>query len=127
MLQSKMVLICNVVAMLLALAMAIIAVVRWKSLPETIPAKYDMDGRTDSWAGRGVIWFYPIFTLVLLTVLTATDGKEDGPVSLFIAVMLFYQMLRTLQIVDKRAKALHPWFVPVLMLGGIALLLFIHL
>jgi hypothetical protein len=123
MLQSKMVLICNVVAMLLALAMAIIAVVRWKSLPPTLVARYDIDGRPNSWSGRGVIWFYPALTLVLLAL---TDDKM-GPFNLFVAAMLLYQMLRTLQIVDKRARALHPWFVPVLMLGGIALLLFIHL
>ena len=123
MLPSQVVLGCNVAAMLLALAMAIIAAVRWKSLPATLVARYDIDGRPNSWAGRGVIWFYPVLTLVLLAL---TDDKM-GPFNLFVAAMLFYQMLRTLQIADKKARALHRWFVPVLMLGGIALVLFINL
>lgn len=123
MLQSKIALICNVFAMLLALAMAIIAGVRWKSLPATLVARYDIDGRPNSWSGRGTIWFYPALTLVLLAL---TEDKM-GPFNLFFAAMFFYQMLRTLQIADHRAQRLPPWFMPVFVFGTIALVLFIHL
>jgi len=73
----------NAAAILLALAMTIIAVVRWKSLPEQLPSHYDVDGRPESWSGRRVIWFYPIITLALDTFLAATDdlrGRSDETV-----------------------------------------------
>jgi hypothetical protein len=50
-----------------------------------------------------------------------------APVSLFIAVVLLYQMLRTLAIAGGRADRLPPWFMPVGTFGVILLMLFICL
>ena len=127
---THMMSIWNAATILLVLAMTVIAVVRWKSLPEQLPGRYDMDGRPETWNDRRVVWFYPIITLAMLAV-TATDGEQMAPVSLFFAAMLLYQMLRTLAIADRRAERgadrLPPWFTPVLTFGFILLVLFIKL
>ncbi len=83
-----------------------------------------MAGRPESWAGRRVVWFYPIIALVLIVILAVTDGENVSPVSLFIAAVLLYQMLRTLAIADRRANRLPPWFMPASTFGVILLVLF---
>ena len=117
----------NAAAILLALAMTVVAVVRWKSLPEQIPGHYDIDGRPESWTDRRVVWSYPIITLALIVVLAATEGEKIAPVSFFIAAVLLYLMLRTLAIADRRADQLPRWFMPISTFGVILLVLFIYL
>jgi uncharacterized protein DUF1648 len=120
---AKIALLCNVAAMFLALAMVIIAVARWKSLPEKIVARYDMDGRPEAWSSRRVVWIYPILTFAVL----ALTADKMGPFNLFVAAMLLFQMLHTLKIADQKARALPGWFMPVLTFGSVALCLLIYL
>ena len=124
---THMMSIWNAAAILLVLAMTVIAGVRWKSLPEQLPNRYDLDGRPDTWTDRRVVWFYPILALALILFLAATDGEKMAPLSLFFAAMLLYQMLRTLAIGDRRADRLPSWFVPVLTFGVILLVVFLNL
>ena len=126
---THMMSIWNAAAILLVVAMTVIAVVRWKSLPRELPNRYDMDGRPISWwAGRQVVCFYPIFALALIVFLVATDdGEKMAPLNLFFVAVLFYQMVCTLAIGDQRADRLPPWFYPVVTLGVIGLALFLSL
>jgi len=116
----------NAAAILLVLAMTVIAVVRWKSLPRELPNRYDMDGRPDNWTDRRIVWFYPIISLVLIAFV-ATDGEKMAPLSLFFVAMLFFQMVCTLAIGDRRADRLPPWFYPIMTFGAIGLVLFLSL
>ena len=88
--------------------------------------KYDMDGRPNSWAGRSVVWFYPIFALAAYIVV-AMDGERMAPLGLFLVAMLFYQLVCTLAIGDRRADRLPPWLYPVLTFGTIGLAIFLSL
>lgn len=125
---AHMMSIWNAAAIVLVLAMTIIAVVRWKSLPDQLPSHYDMAGRPDRWwTGRRVVWTYPIVALALIVVVAASDGKRMAPFGLFFATALLYQMLRTLAIGDRRADRLPPWFIPVFTFGVIGLVLFLSL
>lgn len=124
---AHMMSIWNASAMLLVFAMTAIVMARWKSLPEKIPGRYDMNGRPETWTGRKAIWLYPILAFAVLAFLSAADGAKMAPVGLFLAAMLLYQMLRTFAIADRRADRLPPWFIPVLTFGVILLALFIYL
>lgn len=124
---THMMSIWNAVAILLVLAMTVIALIRWKTLPQQLPMRYDLDGRPETWAGRRGVWFYPIIALAVIVFLAASDGEKMAPVGLFFAAMLLYQMLRTLAIADRRTDRLPPWFVPVFVFGVILLVLFIYL
>jgi hypothetical protein len=124
---THMLSIWNVAAILLVLAMTVIAVVRWKSIPRELPNRYDMDGRPESWTDRRVVWFYPIIALVLIVFVAAADGEKMAPLSLFFVAVLLFQMLRTLAIGDRRADRLPPWFYPIVTFGVIGLVLFLSL
>jgi len=124
---THMMSIWNAAAILLVLAMAVIAVVRWKSLPRELPNRYDMDGRPESWTDRRVVWFYPIIALVLIVFVAAADGEKMAPLSTFFVAVLLFQMLRTLAIGDRRADRLPPWFYPIVTFGVIGLVLFLSL
>jgi hypothetical protein len=125
---THMLSIWNAAAILLVLSMAVIAVIRWKSLPRQLPVRYDMDGSPITWTGRrGVIGYHLILSLALIVFLAASDGGKMAPVSLFLSAMLLYQMLRSFAIADRRADRLPPWFMPVLTFGVIVLVLLIYL
>jgi hypothetical protein len=125
----RMMTIWNAVSLLLVIAMTITAAARIKSLPATVPAKFDVDGTPGSWSGRKVIWFYPIFALVLLASLAGTGNRREDPINLFVTGILFYTMLRIVAIARKPVKeqSLQPWFMPASIVGLIALILIIYL
>src|SRR5262245_8100001 len=119
---AHMISVWTAATILIAIAMTLTTVVRWKSLPVQLPGRYDMDGRPGTWIGRrGFICYYLIITLVLIVTFGATDDGKFAPVSLFFAAMMFYQMLRSFAIAGGRAERLPPWFMPVLTFGLILL------
>jgi hypothetical protein len=87
-----------------------------------------VDGTPGSWSGHKVIWFYPIFALILLASLAGTGDRREDPINLFITGILFYTMLRIVAIARKPAKEqfLQRWVIPVSIVGVIALAVFMY-
>ncbi|MCO0599105.1 DUF1648 domain-containing protein [Peribacillus butanolivorans] len=45
----------------------------WSTLPDQVPIHFNAKGEADGWGGRAVIWFLPIVSIFLWSILTTLE------------------------------------------------------
>ena len=83
---GRLELVCDVLAAACLLVMFLLVALYWKQLPELIPTHYGIDGRPDSWGGRGAVLLLPLLSLFLFASLTGARFLPDRMYNIPVAV-----------------------------------------
>lgn len=67
----------EVASLALLLAMFVYALTAWSGLPDIIPIHFDAKGQPDGYGARLHIFFSPLLSLVLYTLLTLVNRRPD--------------------------------------------------
>jgi len=127
----------EMIALFGLLAMLAYVVFHYKSLPDTIPVKFDMSGNTEESGNRNVVWLIPGITLFLCIIMPGimrfrlvlqssrflyrvrTQQQFNGRVRLLrfqkmvLTWGLFYLSMSTIRLSLHPGKGIPVWFFPV--------------
>jgi hypothetical protein len=132
---SSRVLAFELLAFAATAATFVLAANRWQSLPDDtrIPSHFSLTGRPDAWSRKAFLWFYPLVSLAmlagLLVVQIVVPGSGEGmaPTALLMTGMMFFILMRSMAVAEKRTEGLGRFFLLGLVLALAAYILYMQL